>query len=112
MIKDQISIATKSSIIDEKLDISDVTLYRLPADLSCSFDGDWLSSIKYTIKNSQSYNSAFVSLYIRFYDPIAIESNGTVTWSLPDTLIQLIYDDEQPSVVITPRIDLDDLSAG
>lgn len=112
MIKDQISIATKSNIIDEKLDISDVTLYRLPADLGFSFDGDWLSSITYTFKNSQSYNSAFVSLYIRFYDPIAIESSGTVTWSLPDTLIQLIYDDEHPSVVITPRIDLNELSAG
>ena len=112
MIKDQIAAATQVNVVDNKLDISGVTLYRLPADLSCTFDGDWLSSLKYTFKNSQSYNSAFVSLYIRFYDPNVIESNGTITWSLPDTLIQLIYDDEHPSVVITPRIDLDELSAG
>lgn len=112
MIMDQISEATQVKPVDNKLDFTGLSLYRLPADLSCTFDGDWLSSLKYTFKNSQSYYSAFVSLYIRFYDPATIGSNGTVTWSLPDTLIQLIYDDEQPSIVITPRIDLDELSAG
>lgn len=109
---DEVAQIAGSELGTDTVRVSDQSIYRLPADLTYSFDGEWLSSLKFTLKNHQSYYSAFVSLYIRFYDPISIDEDGTISWSLPDTHIQLVPNDEAPFILITPRVDLSESAAG
>lgn len=97
---------------DNEISINDVLLFRIPASVTYNFTDDWLSSIEYEMSNVQSYYSAFVSLYIRFYDPITINSNGDMSWSLPDSLITLKYDDESPTITVVPRTEQQDTSVG
>ncbi len=97
---------------DNSIIVKDTSLFRIPASVTFNFTKDWLSDIEYTLMNSQSYYSAFVSLYIRFYDPVTINSNKDMTWSLPDSLITLKYDDTAPTITITPRQEEQNTSVG
>lgn len=97
----------------KQLSVEGTSVFRLPANLTYTYSKkDWLSKIEYTLQNAQAYYSAFVSLYIRYYDPINVSADGTISWSLPDTQIELIYDDSAPIIRFTPRIDQDKASAG
>lgn len=87
-------------------------LFRMPVSLSYSFSDGWLSSIQYELGNAESYYSAFISLYMRFYDPTTIDDNGDMSWSLPDMLITLRPDEGSPKIIVTPRIDQSSLVVG
>ena len=112
MAPDEIAAANNTDVVDNKISIDDALLFRMPVSLTYQFTDNWLSSVQYKLINAQSYYSAFVSLYIRFYDPITVNANGDMTWSLPDTLITLKYDDIAPTITISPRHEQEDLSVG
>lgn len=98
--------------IDNSINIDNIKVFRLPSDTKFTYEKDWLSSIEYQFHMEQSYYSAFISLYMRYYDPVTLLPNGNMSWSLPDMTIELIYDNERPILRILPRIDFEKLSAG
>lgn len=81
--------------------IPEATLFRIPCSVSFSHTDGSLNGITYTLRNEQSYYSAFISLYMRYADPITVSPEGDMTWSLNDTYIELIYDKTQPLVRLT-----------
>lgn len=112
MTQSEIAAREGATAAGNSIVIEETSLFRIPASVAYNFDRDWLSDIEYTFTNSQSYYSAFVSLYIRFYDPVTINSNKDMTWSLPDSLITLKYDDTAPTITITPRQEEQNTSVG
>ncbi len=87
---------------EEGVVIEDTTLYRLPATLEYFMKGGKLSEVRYTLKSDQAYFSAFISLYTRYADPITIDEEGNMTWSLNDMTIELTYHNETPAIVFAP----------
>lgn len=87
---------------DEGILVEDAVLYRLPTTLEYLMKGGKLAEIQYTLKNSQAYYSAFISLYTRYADPITIDEEGNMTWSTNDMTIELLYHDETPVIVFSP----------
>lgn len=85
-----------------ELVVEDVVLYRLPATLTYIMKNKKLAEVEYTFANGQAYYSAFISLYTRYSDPILINEQGDMTWSLNDMTITLHYHDATPVVVFTP----------
>lgn len=100
------------TIEKNKVVFKNSNLFRLPAVLTYSYSDSWLSSIEYSFTSSRAFFSAFISLYIRYYDPITINENGDMSWSLPEMVITLKYDDENPTVTITPRMETESFSVG
>lgn len=84
------------------LRVDDIAVYRLPATIEYQFSNDKLSGVTYTLRNIQSFFAAFISLYTRYSDPITVNENGDVTWSLNDMTISLNYIDESPTLVFAP----------
>ena len=84
------------------LRVDDIAVYRLPATIEYQFSNDKLSGVTYTLRNIQSFFAAFISLYTRYSDPITVNVNGYVTWSLNDMTISLNYIDESPTLVFAP----------
>lgn len=82
--------------------IDDVTIFRIPASLSFGFKGNKLSKVEYSFQNVQSFYSAFISLYIRYIDPIEVDEKGNMAWYTNDMKIQLNYDAQKPTMLITP----------
>lgn len=99
-------------VSDDSFIDRDAQLFRMPVSLSFIFSDGWLSSVEYELGNAQSYYSAFISLYMRFYDPTSIDDNGDMSWSFPDMLIKLQYDEKSPKLIVTPRVDQNDLAVG
>jgi len=112
MTPSEVASAEGGVLNGDQVVVADTQVFRLPATLTYSFTDSWLSKVEYTLSSPQAYFSAFVSLYIRYYDPITINKNGDITWSLPDILITLTYDDLSPTITITPRIQIETLSVG
>ena len=112
MTPNEIAARENAGLADSAITVEDTSIFRLPASVTFNFNKEWLSGVEYTLMNSQSYYSAFVSLYIRFYDPITINSNKDMTWSLQDSLITLKYDDIAPTITITPRMEEQNMSVG
>ncbi len=81
--------------------IPETTLFRIPCSVSFSHSNGVLNGITYTLRNEQSYYSAFISLYMRYADPVTVSPEGDMTWSLNDTYIELIYEKDQPIVRLT-----------
>lgn len=81
--------------------ISETALFRIPCSVSFAFAGGGLEGITYSLRNEQSYYSAFISLYMRYANPVTVSPEGDMTWSLNDTYIELIYDKNQPLVRLT-----------
>lgn len=108
----EISNAEGGTIDGSNVVVQNSNLFRLPAVLTYSYSDSWLSSIEYKFTSSRAFFSAFISLYIRYYDPITINDNGDMSWSLPDMVITLRYDDESPTVTITPRMETESFSVG
>ena len=92
--------------------VHNAPLFRMPVSLSYSFSDGWLSSLQYELGSAESYYSAFVSLYMRFYDPTSIDINGNMSWSLPDMLITLQPNEGSPIIIVEPRIDQSGLAVG
>lgn len=97
---------------NETIHVQNVEVFRLPTDITYTFQEEWLSSIEYTLHKEQSYYSAIVSLYMRYYDPITMLPNGDMTWYLPDMKIELVYDYQRPILRFSPRIEYKNNSAG
>ena len=92
--------------------IQNASVFRLPAELTYSYNKkQWLSSIVYRLQSNEAFYSAFVSLYMRYYDPTD-SSENRFTWSLPDTLIELYYEENTPVIKFTPRFDQSTVAAG
>lgn len=77
-------------------------IFRTPATITCSFVNDALDSITYTFHHQQLYYSVFVSLYIRYFDPLIIDENGSITWCQNDMDITLTYDSDSPTLTFSP----------
>lgn len=112
MTPSEVASAEGGKVEDDSVVVADTHVFRLPTALTYSFTDSWLSKVEYTLSSPQAYFSAFVSLYIRFYDPITINKDGDMTWSLPDILITLKYDDVAPTITITPREHVENTSVG
>ncbi|MDO5022953.1 MAG: hypothetical protein Q4E07_06440 [Eubacteriales bacterium] len=78
--------------------VKDSSLYRMPADITYSFDDNKLYKVKYTFSGSKSFFSAFVSLYVRYYDPLIITIGGETSWFLEDMIISLKWDSKKPTL--------------
>lgn len=83
-----------------KVDFTEGTIFAIPAEITLSFDGG-LSKIEYAFGNELSYYAAFISLYTRYADPVMVDKNGNMTWSNNDTFLQLNYDKNAPTLVVT-----------
>ncbi len=85
----------------EGLLLKDTEIFRIPADAEFAFSESGLREITYRLRNDQSYYSAFISLFIRYADPVTVSENGDMTWSLNDTVITLTYDKKAPTLRVT-----------
>ena len=75
---------------DNTITLNDAELYRMPCSLTFHFDkGNGLYKTTYKFTQRQSYYSAFVSLYIRYYDPLVINANKKTAWNLENMLIEI-----------------------
>lgn len=81
--------------------VQDASIYQIPCSLTYTFAENRLTGISYQLENQQSFFSAFVSLYMRYADPITVSKSGDMTWSLNDSYIVLTYDEQAPTITIT-----------
>lgn len=82
--------------------VADVQAFRIPAKLDYSFGAEGLNEVRYTFGSREAYFSAFLSLYTRYSDPITIDEQANMTWSLNDMLVTLTFDEASPVVSFTP----------
>lgn len=85
----------------ELLKVQETSIYQIPCSLTYTFTDDKLTGIAYEMRNQQSFFSAFVSLYMRYADPVTINENGDMTWSLNNSHIVLTYDELTPTLTIS-----------
>ena len=107
-------IAGRENALSEgnKIFVQDTSIFRLPAELTYTYNKkQWLSSIEYRLQSNEAFYSAFISLYMRYYDPTD-SSENRFSWSLPDTLIELYYEENMPMIRLTPRFDQSKVSVG
>ena len=107
-------IAGRENVLSEgnKILVQDTSIFRLPAELTYTYNKkQWLSSIEYRLQSDEAFYSAFISLYMRYYDPTD-SSENRFSWSLPDTLIELYYEENMPMIRLTPRFDQSKVSVG
>ena len=107
-------IAGRENVLSEgnKILVQDTSIFRLPAELTYTYNkNQWLSSIEYRLQSNEAFYSAFISLYMRYYDPTD-SSENRFSWSLPDTLIELYYEENMPMIRLTPRFDQSKVSVG
>jgi hypothetical protein len=84
--------------------MDNLLLYRLPAKLDCLFTGGKLSGITYTLTGGITYYAALVSLYMRYADPVEMDENNDVSWSLENFTVTLRMDNSSPVLTVTPRL--------
>ena len=107
-------IAGRENALSEgnKISVQDTSIFRLPAELTYTYNKkQWLSSIEYRLQSNEAFYSAFISLYMRYYDPTD-SSENRFSWSLPDTLIELYYEENMPMIRLTPRFEQSKVSVG
>lgn len=78
----------------------DTELFFIPAKAEFIFKNDKLMGASYSLEGLESYYSLFISLYMRYIDPVAINENGDMIWSLNDVVISLNYNDANPTISI------------
>ncbi|HSK68675.1 MAG TPA: hypothetical protein VLA21_05385 [Candidatus Limnocylindria bacterium] len=81
-----------------RLLLADAGIFRIPAQAEFLFTEGRLSGIAYRFANELSYYSAFISLFMRYADPVTVDEYGTMTWSLNDAVITLTYDKQAPEM--------------
>jgi hypothetical protein len=106
MTPEAIAALEKTAVTDGAVSVNDTLLYRQQTRLDCVFTDNGLSGMKYTFTGANAYFAAFVSLYMRYADPAAIDKDNTITWSLENFTITLRYDANSPVLEVTPRIAL------
>lgn len=82
--------------------LNEERLFRLPCKALFRFANDQLSKVDYVFDNAQSFYSAFVSLYIRYFDPVTLNENGDMTWCQNNMTVALTFDAKAPSVSYAP----------
>lgn len=87
---------------DGVITINEDKLYRLPCKAVFRFENEQLSKVEYEFDNSQCYYSAFISLYIRYNDPVTLNRNGDMTWCQNEMTLQLNYDENAPTLSFVP----------
>lgn len=102
MKPDELAALENTQIDSQELVIEDTVLYRLPATLTYIMKNKKLTEIEYTLQSNQAYYSAFISLYTRYSDPITVNEQGDMSWSLNDMTISLLYSDNNPVIVFEP----------
>lgn len=111
-LQSELEAIENQSIQHNQMLVTDTSVFRLPANVTYTYNKKgWLSSIEYQLKSPKAFYSAFVSLYIRYYDPVSVTDHG-MSWSLPDMQIELIFDDATPIIRFVPRINQEKLTAG
>lgn len=78
----------------------DAVLFRMPVQVAFQFEQDRLTQAAYTFQNSQSYYSAFISVYMRLHDPISVDENGTMVWSIGGLTVTLTNAGEAPTLTL------------
>lgn len=101
MTPDQVAALENVPAANE-ITVPDVVAFRIPATLHYAFGKDGLEKISCTFDSREAYFSAFLSLYMRYSDPVTIAENYDMTWSLNDMLITLTYDEDSPVVSFQP----------
>lgn len=94
-------LAQTNGVVGKKntITLNDTELYRMPCSLTFHFDDEnRLYKTTYKFTQRQSYYSAFVSLYIRYYDPLVINANKKTAWNLDNMLIELNGDSKTPTL--------------
>ncbi len=112
MAPNEVAALESGTVEGNQVIVKDTNIFRLPATLTYSFTDSWLSSVEYKFDSAQAYFSAFVSLYIRYYDPVTIGENGDMSWSLPDVIITLTHNDVAPTITVVPRQHVENTSVG
>lgn len=79
-----------------------VEAFRIPAKVQYAFGEEGLNKITYTFSTWEAYFSSFLSLYMRYSDPITIDRKANMTWCMNDMLITLKYNGASPAVTIEP----------
>lgn len=77
-------------------------LYRLPCKAIFRFENEQMSKVDYVFENAQSFYSAFISLYIRYNDPVTLNADGDMTWCQNNMTVSLTFDAQSPSLSFTP----------
>ena len=110
--KEDVAGMENTVIGGDKIIIQKASIFRLHDELTYTYNKkQWLSSIEYRLQNNDAFYSAFISLYMRYYDPTD-SSENRFSWSLPDTLIELYYEDNMPVIRLTPRFDQSNVTVG
>lgn len=97
-------VAAKEQVSPEgkEITLKHINVLRLPASATLSFKGGKLNQIVYILENIQSYYSAFISLYMRYSDPIELDDKGLMSWSTNDMQISLEKVDELYTITVMP----------
>lgn len=99
MSKEEAAGVLAASAAGDRIELTEQKLYRLPCRAEFIFDAEQkLDSVRYTFDSAQAFYSAFVSLYIRYFDPVVLDEQGNMQWFQNDMLIDLTYDDHAPTL--------------
>lgn len=86
----------------KEITLKDVSVFRLPAEATLSFKNGKLSRIAYALENTQAYYSAFISLYMRYSDPVELDDKGLMSWSTNNMRVSLLKQDGQATLTVEP----------
>ncbi len=81
--------------------IPETEIFRIPCSIAYSFTDGQLSGVKYNLNDELSFCSAFISLFMRYADPVTFDEFSNSSWSLNDSVIQLFYDEQSPGIIVT-----------
>ncbi len=100
---EQVSKAEKARLEGNAVTVEDVILYRLPATLKYIFNSKGVMQKRhFALQGEEAYYSAFISLYMRYSDPVTFTRTGKATWSTNDLMIVLNFSRENPSIDFLP----------
>ncbi len=99
---DEAAKALGASAANDRIELKDQKLYRLPCRAEFVLDAEHkLDSVQYVFDSVQAFYSAFVSLYIRYFDPVVLDEEGNMQWFQNDMRISLEYDDNAPTLTFS-----------
>lgn len=86
-----------------KITIDNSEIYRLSAKAELAFSDGQLSSITYRFNSVEAYYSAFLSSYLRYFDPVWVDKSSNMYWCNDTFDIQLNYNYRNPSIIFSPH---------
>ena len=96
MSADEVGKIIGREINENEITLENEQIFRVPAAVTFHFDKNNLDEVTYNFNSDQVYYSAFISLYIRYFDPVLIDENGDITWYQNDMDITLKYNEGLP----------------